>query len=1287
MSASLNTNAPLRKMISVLLIVGLLAFLLVLYFLKYVPDQRSDFHRRAFLELSQIEKAVQARNKAFIEVIRNSVDSMPADSIGNSLLNEKNYFHFEKYKDYEKIRQITRRLLQRSVNPKATDTLVFRKVSFRQGSPLGIWTLSYQLSEKDTSAPIAGLNKNVDSLLSPLVSTYKDIFSDYLLILDTTTTLPEEPGPSNEYNHKGRVIFNSGHLSVDFLVNMDTLLKKTDGFSLLNIHDVKIEGNPYKLFLYPIQLCNQRVILGGLISQTSYKEGSESVPVDLLTIGSILLLLLLLNLPLLKIYIIGPMERITSLDIRMIIITYFVAAFVIFFLFASFFLSQMQARSSWSGLHELSAKIQDSFYSEIGRMNTQLKTYDTLYANLHLKNTGPDRYSFTKPIDSLSPLPNLTTAADRSIDKTVNDTFHPSSYPQLDLVFWIDSSGNWVGRWGFKKTHRRSRRLNVADRQYFKDVMNGDLLSLPGDPDAKFAIQPTLSRVTGEYNINLVTRSNFDSIRKAVVRTGAYPSPGSASTPAMLGIAADMYSLQKTILPPGYTFSIVDNAGDIKFDARPGRALLSNIFTEAGDNTDIQQCVRFRYNRYFDKFSLRGREVALLSKPIPNTDYTLLVYYNLFALEEFRFHSLGLSCFCMALILLLIAIIAFMNEWAKKRPSLLDISAVNFDWLRPSPVKMAYYKHLFLWMSWLFGLFISAWFFIDFVLPDSEPALLLISLSFPFFIAIHYYVIREKYYHLLRDPYFAQRKRPLLSHGKPFLRVPALQFLGLILVINFVYLFSAGLQTGVLWSTLLVQLGFLSLILASSHRLRKLEQSNNLKVLIRRYVAAILMGVFLITLVPATGIFLLIYKEENNSRIRMELLNMAGKIKDRTHILDKRKQEYDLREKDSGFLTDSKFKYGIYFADRAAISFKGPETYPYTSFTGYGALHNFLFPTDSSSLEAMARNDKAGDSSWHFDISRRTDRLFLSYQNHQAFDKKETIYLSADPHSQYPALKLFIEKLFSIDALPLSLAALALPLMALIAWCLTGSLASHVFLLQLLRKYKQHTHRPRTGEPCDLILEPGEPLRSLPCKQYILTFENPFHPGPRYNEKEILQTQVQLEKLYDSLWTKITTEEKYILYDFSLDGFTNYKAGVLIYKLLYRDLLRIDDNYQLHIRSLDFYNYLLSKNIFNQYLIDTNDLEVYRYMSNVRKQGSWQTFRIPLQIIFAVLGLFVFFTQEALYQRVIGLFTSLPVITQLLASFFEKTNSQDENRPAPGKDQQAPAKDPASPDKSQPPSL
>jgi hypothetical protein len=578
----------------------------------------------------------------------------------------------------------------------------------------------------------------------------------------------------------------------------------------------------------------------------------------------------------------------------------------------------------------------------------------------------------------------------------------------------------------------------------------------------------------------------------------------------------------------------------------------------------------------------------------------------------------------MSCILLLIALVAFINEWGKKRPSLLRLSKVNFDWLRPVPAKYGYYRHLIIWLRIFLALFLVAWVFIEMLLPEYEPALLLISLSFPIFIAVHYFVLREKYYHIER--------------GEAIILPPALAPLTVALLAIFIYVCTAGLGAGVIVTTLVVLVLFLGTILESWRRFGRTIANHGVKALLEKYTWAILHGVFLITLVPAIALFILFYKEEHNGITRMGMLSMMQKIDDRARTIDSKKNLY-LRDDNPDFMRASKFRNGIYFTDRSADTpalFSEPVK---TNFTAYSTLHNLLFQPDSTSLEALARLNAASDGSWQFATVGHPKRLVLDHCN-PVGSCKNAFSLSSDPVTLYPALRFFLYRFLSLGAMRIFLLLLGIFALMLIAQRLTASLASHVFLLRLLEKYGRANYDEAR----------------LPEVLY-----------PPVEENTTLHMQVRLEKPYDDLWKKLTTEEKYVLYDFALDGFTNYKAGILIYKLLHRDLLYVDRNFLLRIRSADFHNYLLSKDIFNPYQENKEDIKVYKYMMSVRKQGFWQAFRVPLQVILGAAGLFIFFTQEALSQKIIGLLTSLPFITQMLASFFERSNGQ--KNKDPGSDQ------------------
>ena len=99
----------------------------------------------------------------------------------------------------------------------------------------------------------------------------------------------------------------------------------------------------------------------------------------------------------------------------------------------------------------------------------------------------------------------------------------------------------------------------------------------------------------------------------------------------------------------------------------------------------------------------------------------------------------------------MIALLIFstlVNQWSKTKTRILKSRSHHFEWLFPSsdPLKVKYYHHLIRWMLLLFGTYLTAWLVIEAFAPGSEFSLLFISLLFPFYIALHYYELRERYY-------------------------------------------------------------------------------------------------------------------------------------------------------------------------------------------------------------------------------------------------------------------------------------------------------------------------------------------------------------------------------------------------------------------------------------------------------------------------------------------------------------------------------------------------------------
>ncbi len=1248
-----NIGIRIREFAGAFIIFSLLSLIFGLYFLKYIPAQRSNFHRNAFLELSQLENALQERNKGYRDAIHNFIIEKNIDSA--ALLKFFNYRS-----------ENSQSLFSGKTQKKGIDTFSFGigPTIFEQDELSRVWQMRYLVYRND-NLPVGSLSKNVDTLMSLLISTYKDIFDSYLLIRENQVH-PHNDSRESEETPRGEIIYKSGDLSIDYQVNSDSLMKKNDGFSLLNVHDVTIEGNPYKLFLYPFEIGKQRLILAGLISQENYKDAYQKIPFNFIALIGVLILLLLIHMPILKIYMLSSHERIRDLDIRMIIGSYFIAAFVGFFLFSKVFLDQEQKIQNHAHLEILSERIIDSLDSELTTIDEQLKIFDQKFDSLcHLK----DSFLLSMVIDT----------GIESYTNHLDSLFKPRVYPYLDNIFWIGSDGKWKARWAFKRVFNRSPMIDVKDRQYFKDFQFHQALLLQGRAKDSFAIQPTLSKLDGEYIITVVRKSNKlkDTLLELKNRHANV-------NPYLIGLGAEMHSVSHVLLPPGYGFSIIDEQGAIKFDSKPGRPLLSNMLKEIDDPSGVQQTARYRSRRYFNNIMLRGKTVVLLSRPINGLPYQLLVYYNLFRSDGFEEHLIGLSALLTGCVLVLLLFCGLINQLSKKRLRLLESHSQHFDWLHPSKIKLKrnYYLHLINWMLILLLIYILAWVIIEAFSPRTEFSLLFISLLFPFYVAVHYYELRERFYDLHEN-----REGIIWYFARPTPQLRALLLI-IILLIN-CYACIGGFSWSRALPVLITQFIWLTAAGYSIFSFRKYRGSDNLRggqdsvsKLLKPYIWAILTGVILISIIPASGIFWLMLRQETSLDFNSDQLILARQIDQRRLEINYRLPDYKFNTNDTSDLLSIqklKFFYGIYMLSGQSVGTDSaiknkPPHYPAAE---YIQLHRRFFPEDSLILAWAEPPDSAADGTWHFwmDKSDRLHNPQLIYRDQRDGINKNPFRLKGDSSGAWNAAQFMGHETFRTGALYSIIYFGSLGLSLVLAYFLTRSLTRRIFLLDLYEDGKWNEYK--NSYPDKLLRQYANcrALRILIYKSYknkemysgvsgkhagyflsnsfpsikdIYFFEKNL--SKRSLEERILTIAKLMAPVYTAIWKNLSQSEKFILYDFALDGFANYKTEKILRQLLEKGLIFFDD-LRLTAMTTSFQEYVLHMK---------KDPDITAFMTKASKEDSWKKFKVPLLLVLAGIGIFIFITQDAIYQKITGLLTSISSLLPLLTGLFNKENGKSE---------------------------
>ncbi len=147
--------------------------------------------------------------------------------------------------------------------------------------------------------------------------------------------------------------------------------------------------------------------------------------------------------------------------------------------------------------------------------------------------------------------------------------------------------------------------------------------------------------------------------------------------------------------------------------------------------------------------------------------------------------------------------------------------------------------------------------------------------------------------------------------------------------------------------------------------------------------------------------------------------------------------------------------------------------------------------------------------------------------------------------------------------------------------------------------------------------------------------------NPLTEEDIILRIESLAHVYYNSIWSSLSEEEQYILYDIAQDGLVNLKNREVLTMLLNKGLLIYENRFRMMNES--FRNFVLSE-------VSADDaLELER---KVKETGSWNYFRTPVVIILITIALFIFITQEETYNNIIAFITTfaagIPILFRLI---------------------------------------
>ena len=246
---------------------------------------------------------------------------------------------------------------------------------------------------------------------------------------------------------------------------------------------------------------------------------------------------------------------------------------------------------------------------------------------------------------------------------------NPKHYPYFMSAFWADRLGNQRVKWTIRQN--LTNNVSVAEREYFyKLLRQNQPYKLWGH---EFYLQPITSRTTGLSEV---------IISKAIV-------PYSNNQTWISAMGTRLLSLMQPVVPSGFGYAIIDDAGKVLFHSEEKQHLGENFFEESDNNQALRAAVLGRSKQSLSS-SYLGKGHSMYVRPIGQFGWTVVVFRNKDYLRT-TFSEILTLCLVLFFSYLLAMVILILAVYLVNRTS-----RDRATWLWPAPDKTRIYTSLML---------------------------------------------------------------------------------------------------------------------------------------------------------------------------------------------------------------------------------------------------------------------------------------------------------------------------------------------------------------------------------------------------------------------------------------------------------------------------------------------------------------------------------------------------------------------------------------------------------------
>lgn len=1016
------------------------------------------------------------------------------------------------------------------------------------------------------------------AMLDVLFAAHKEeIFESFMLL--------------RQQGKKAEVMYADANLNIGSDAVADSLLtaKKNDLFS--GIKDMRVRDLEYKMFFVPFTLNNEKLTLCGFVKSSTYSSAAYQLPVAFIYVLVILLLLLLISLPLIRIYTIGRHETVRFYDLVAVVVSLFVGCTIITTIIIQVALLKSGSISARENVEILSEKVHNSFTEEIRKAYNQLDSIDK-YFHAHA-----DTVTDTKTGRNGSP------TLFRYMEEHQKD---PSLYYSFDRISWLDKNGKQ-----FIKAEPENLEpvfQDVHDRKYFTAFQTNRSYPVPGIANSAMALEGVYNWINGKFRFILSKRSVVDS---AIVVTMSLRS----------------YSLMSMVLPAGYGFCMVDEAGNVQVHSTEVRNLNENLLNQVGSSDQVRGAMISRQATHFDEIDLYGRKHSMYITPVAGMPFFLGTFYDKGYIVPVNMRILIFSLAFCTLFYLVIAIcwiIIFYQRYYAK--TMLAPPTKIFSRAIPKEQNERVYRRGAIFLLLYVAVLATITFYTTFAKLDNNYLILVIVGLTPLNIILASMV-------LIYAPYRDDKDAASLYARAKW----GMRGLLLLLIITFVVTLFTSFAGG--WQLVIFQ-GLLTAGVAWYFQRKVSEEDPPGRPFryLSRFSAFWMLLIACLSVLPAALFTWYAHNQEILQSVKKQQLHLANELLERKDNAAEIIRVYQSNWLPPGYKESLLYKKGIYrthtdsivLADKNGAKSNGRKSYEEFYFEVANQISNTYY--DPYMYPPL--RDYSSDRSWYW---KMTDDNRMNFTYVLPPDKYLQIY-SVMPQ-RYQVMKA--------NGRGLIIAIISILLLAGL-YKLIKRLAERLFL----RKYFLG-EKPDAAAGLEKLITSYQAI-SMADEKYIARlrelpkeYDQPL-PGSKKDmylyEQQLINSISSYNSFYSFIWRRCSDRQKYLLYQFARHGLMNGRNNVDISALLNKGILCIDTKQEeIQLFSRSFRAFVLS---------EMQEEKVRALQQDIKAESTWRSLRVPFLMVLMLIAAFVFFTQHDAWQRIIALITGFGSIFPLLLNIF-----------------------------------